>query len=110
MRPNILWHVDPLLGNAGGRSSYTTAIMSNGFKSKHVCTATFGNSNRGTAFSLHLCRDVMNRTVRVSQLRVASWSNELVVRQSQVSKNVNTQAEDITGVRHHATTSEDRKL
>jgi hypothetical protein len=27
-------------------------LMSNGFKNKHICTATIGNSNRGTAFSV----------------------------------------------------------
>jgi hypothetical protein len=44
--------------------------------------------------------------VRVSQLRVNSWSNELVVRQSPAGKNVSTKAEDITEICHQATTGE----
>jgi hypothetical protein len=36
-----------------------------------------------------------------------SWSNELVVRQSPAGKNVSTEAEDIIGIRHQATTGED---
>jgi hypothetical protein len=45
--------------------------------------------------------------VRVSQLRVDSWSNELVVRQSPAGKNVSTEAEDSGDTRHQATTGED---
>jgi hypothetical protein len=33
--------------------------------------------------------------------------NELVVGQSPASKNMNTEAEDIVGIRHQATTGED---
>jgi hypothetical protein len=36
-----------------------------------------------------------------------SWSNELVVRQSPASKNVSTEADDIVGIHHQATTGED---
>jgi hypothetical protein len=36
-----------------------------------------------------------------------SWSNELVVRQSPAGKNVSTEAEDIVGIHHQATTGED---
>jgi hypothetical protein len=36
-----------------------------------------------------------------------SWSNELVVRQSTAGKNVSSEAEDIVGIRHQGTTSED---
>jgi hypothetical protein len=35
-----------------------------------------------------------------------SWSNELIVRHSPAGKNMNTEAEDIVGIRHHASTSE----
>jgi hypothetical protein len=45
--------------------------------------------------------------VRVSQSRVDSSSNELVVRQSPADKNVSTEAEDIVEIRHQATTGED---
>jgi hypothetical protein len=44
--------------------------------------------------------------VRVSQLRVDSWSNELVVRQSPASKNVSTEAQDIVRIRYQATTED----
>jgi hypothetical protein len=37
---------------------------------------------------------------------VDSWSNESVVRQPPAGKNVSTEAEDIVGVSHQATTSE----
>jgi hypothetical protein len=40
-------------------------------------------------------------------LRVDSWSSELVVRQSPAGKNVSTEAEDVVGIRHQATTGED---
>jgi hypothetical protein len=45
--------------------------------------------------------------VSVSLLRVDIWSNELVVRQSSVGKNVSSNAEDIVAIRHQATTGED---
>jgi hypothetical protein len=35
-----------------------------------------------------------------------SWSNELVVGQSPADKNLSTEAEDIVGIRHKATTGE----
>jgi hypothetical protein len=40
-------------------------------------------------------------------LRVDSWSDELIVRQSPAGKNVSTEAEEIVGIRHQATTGED---
>jgi hypothetical protein len=52
-------------------------------------------------------RDVISRTVSESQLRVDSWSNELVARQSPAGKNVSTEAESNVGIRHRATTGED---
>jgi hypothetical protein len=42
----------------------------------------------------------------VLTLRVESWSNELVVIQSPTGKNVNTEADDIIGIRHQTTTDE----
>jgi hypothetical protein len=36
-----------------------------------------------------------------------SWLEEIVVRQSPARKNVNTEAEDIAGIRRQATTDED---
>jgi hypothetical protein len=41
-----------------------------------------------------------------SQLRVNSWNNEVVVRQSPASKNMSTEAEDIVGICHQAATGE----
>jgi hypothetical protein len=41
------------------------------------------------------------------QLRVDSWINEVVVRRSPAGKKVNTEAEDIVGIRHQATTGDD---
>jgi hypothetical protein len=52
-------------------------------------------------------RDVIRRTVSESQLRADSWSIELVVRQSPAGKNGSTEAEDIIGIHHQATTGED---
>jgi hypothetical protein len=40
-------------------------------------------------------------------LKFDSWSNELVVRQSPVGKNANTETENIVGIRHQAKTGED---
>jgi hypothetical protein len=40
-------------------------------------------------------------------MRDDNWSNELVVGQSPAGKNVSTEAEDIVGIRHQATTGED---
>jgi hypothetical protein len=40
-------------------------------------------------------------------LRVESWSNELFMRQPPAGINVITEAEDIIGIRHQATTGED---
>jgi pyrimidine operon attenuation protein/uracil phosphoribosyltransferase len=39
-------------------------------------------------------------------LRVDNLSNELVVRQSPAGKKVSTEAEEIVGIRHQATTGE----
>jgi pyrimidine operon attenuation protein/uracil phosphoribosyltransferase len=44
--------------------------------------------------------------MRVSQLRVDRWNNELVVRQSPAGKKVSTEAEDTVRIRHQATTGE----
>jgi hypothetical protein len=40
-------------------------------------------------------------------LRVDSWNNELVVRQSPAGMNLSTEAEDIVGILHQASTGED---
>jgi hypothetical protein len=40
-------------------------------------------------------------------VRVDSWSNELAARQSSAGKNVSTEAEDMVGIRHQATTGAD---
>jgi hypothetical protein len=45
--------------------------------------------------------------VRVSYLRVNSWSNELVVRQLSADKNVSTEAVNTVRIRHQTTTGED---
>jgi hypothetical protein len=71
----LLWHV-PV---AGQRPQDKQTYNAN----KHVCTATVGNSNRGTVFSVRCMQD--------------SWSNELVVGQSPAGKNVSTEADDIVG-------------
>jgi hypothetical protein len=52
-------------------------------------------------------RYVTSRTVSESQLRVDSWSNELVVRQLPAGKNVCMEAEGVVGIRHQAKTGED---
>jgi hypothetical protein len=39
-------------------------------------------------------------------LRVNSWSNELVVRQSPASKDVSVEAENTGGIRYQATTED----
>jgi hypothetical protein len=36
-----------------------------------------------------------------------NWSNECVMGQSPAGKNVRTEAEDVVGIRHQATTGED---
>jgi hypothetical protein len=41
------------------------------------------------------------------ELKVDSWSNELVVTQSPAGKGVSTEAEDIIGIRYQAMTDED---
>jgi hypothetical protein len=91
-----------LLGNDRERSSYTTAVTDKRF---HVCTAT-----KEWCFLCGTCRDVISRTVSESQLRVDSWSNELVVRQSPAGKNVSKEAEGTVGIRPQATTGGDSKL
>jgi hypothetical protein len=45
--------------------------------------------------------------VRVSQLRVDSWSNKVAVRQSPAGKNMSIEAEDTVGICHQATIGED---
>jgi hypothetical protein len=39
----------------------------------------------------------------LNQLTINSWSNELVVRQSSVDKNMSTETEGIVGIRNQAT-------
>jgi hypothetical protein len=46
---SILWHVDPLLGN-DHETNKKQPLLRNGFASKHVCTATNGNSKRNGDF------------------------------------------------------------
>jgi hypothetical protein len=56
------------------------------------------NSNKGTVFSVRC----MPRCYKQD-----NWSNELVLGQSPVGKNVSMEAEDIVGFHHQATTGED---
>jgi hypothetical protein len=49
----------------------------------------------------------MAASLGVSELRVDSWSKQLVVEQLQAGKNVSMEAEDIAGIRHQATSGED---
>jgi hypothetical protein len=44
--------------------------------------------------------------VTVSKIRVDSWGNQLVVKQSPAGKNVSTEAKDIDRISHQATTGE----
>jgi hypothetical protein len=90
----ILWLVDPLLGgdreigdSAAARKNSRGMVFSARSAKQQL------NSNRGTVFSVRSCRNVI--------------SNELVVVQSPVGKNMSTEAEDIVGIRHQATTGED---
>jgi hypothetical protein len=53
------------------------------------------------------CRDITGGTVSERQLKVNSWSNELVVRQSTAGNKVSTESEDIVGIRHQPMTGED---
>jgi hypothetical protein len=50
-------------------------LLSNDFANKHVCTATIGNSHRGVMFSVQSMPRCYKQD---SQLKVDSWSNELV--------------------------------
>jgi hypothetical protein len=56
------------------------------------------NSNRETMFSVRSVPRCYKQD---------NWSNELVVGEPPAGKNVNTEAEDIVGVRNQATTVED---
>jgi hypothetical protein len=95
---NVLWRVDPLLVNDREIRKDTTPLTDNDFANKHVRKATIGNSNRGIVFSVRpIPRCYMKH----------SWSNELVVGQSPAGENVSTEAENIVGICHEATTSED---
>jgi hypothetical protein len=67
-------------------------------RSDDDCALNNGYSNRGTVFSM---RSVSR------YFKQGCWRNELDVRQSSVVKNVGTDAEDIVGIRHEATTGED---
>jgi hypothetical protein len=55
------------------------------------------NSNRGTSFSVLSVPRCYKQD---------NWSNELVVGQSSVGKNVSTEAVDIVVIRHQATTED----
>jgi hypothetical protein len=68
-------------------------LLSNGFANKHVCRATVGNINRGTAFSVRSVPRCYKQD---------SCCNELIVRQSATGKNLNTEADDIVGIRQQA--------
>jgi hypothetical protein len=65
---------------------------------KHVCRTTIENSMRGIMFSVRS----VPRCYKQDR-----WSNELVVGRLPDCKNVSTEAEDIVGIRHQATTGED---
>jgi hypothetical protein len=84
-----------LLGNDCETIKYTTVLLSNGFANKHVRTATNGNNNKETVFSV---RSVL------TCYKQDRWSNALAVRLSPTGKNVSTEAEDIAGIRPKATT------
>jgi hypothetical protein len=56
------------------------------------------NSNRTTVFSVRCVPRCYKQ---------ANWSNELVVGQSPVGKNVSMEAEDIVGIHHQTMTGED---
>jgi hypothetical protein len=45
--------------------------------------------------------------LKVSQLRIDNWSNELVVIQSPDGENVSTETENIVGIRQQTSTGED---
>jgi hypothetical protein len=49
---NILWLVDPLLGNDSEKTAMQQPLLSNRFANNHVYKAVIGNSNRGTVFSV----------------------------------------------------------
>jgi hypothetical protein len=50
-------NVDPFLGNARKRNSFTTPLLSNGFANKYVSTAITER-----CFLCGLCRDIISRT------------------------------------------------
>jgi outer membrane lipoprotein SlyB len=56
------------------------------------------NSNKGTVFSVRPVPICYNQD---------NWSNELAVGQSSAGKKESTEAEDIVGICHQATTAED---
>jgi hypothetical protein len=72
-------------------------LLSNGFANKRVSIATIGYSNREKVVSVGSVPRCHKQD---------SWSNELVVRQSPAGKNVSTEAKDLVGIRHQATTGE----
>jgi hypothetical protein len=67
--------------------------------------ATIGNSNRGLVFPVWSMTRCYKQDSE-NQLRVDSWSNELVGRQSPDTKNVSMEAEDTVGIRYRVTTGE----
>jgi hypothetical protein len=86
------------MGNDCKIRKNTTAVIEYRLRKKHVYTATIKNSYIRTMFSVRSCKRCYK------QYR---WSNELVVTQSRIGKNVSTEAEDIVRIRHQATTGED---
>jgi hypothetical protein len=101
----ILSHVDPLLGGYRERDYNTTAIarqqLSNNNRGMVLSARSAKqqlNSNRGTVFSVRSVPRCYKQDI---------WSNEFFVGQLPASENMNTEAEDIAGIFHQATTCED---
>jgi hypothetical protein len=84
----ILWHVDPLLGGDREVGDCTAA----------VARQRPANSNKGTVFSVRPVQRCCKQD---------NWSNQFVEGQSPAGKNGRTEAEDIVGIRHQATTGKD---
>jgi hypothetical protein len=96
----ILWHVDPLLDNDRGISKNTAAVTPTASRTSMFKRKQLERVTQEQCFYAVRARDVINRTVNAVE-----W-NELVVGQSQAGKNVSTEAEDVVGIRHQATTGE----
>jgi hypothetical protein len=100
-----MWYADPLLSNDHEIGDHTAATArqqpinnNRGMLFSVWSTKQQSNSNRGTVLSVWS----VPRCYKLD-----SWSNELVVGESPSSKNVSTEAEDIVGNHHQATTGED---